>query len=89
FPSPGGRGLRGGGCKYLKCCLIHPHPNPLPSRERGFFDFYEIIKISQLIIASSVSLGIIFSNALALDLGIFDGIACVLISDDDVNSGKS
>ena len=48
-----------------------------------------IFKISQLVIASSVSLGIIFSNALALDLGIFDGIACVLISDDAVNSGKS
>jgi len=41
------RGLRGGGCNYLKCCLIDPHPNcsaklaacPLPSREREFFDF--------------------------------------------------
>jgi iron complex transport system substrate-binding protein len=30
FPSPGGRGMRGGGQD-----TIHPHPHPLPSRERG------------------------------------------------------
>jgi hypothetical protein len=39
FPSPGGRGLRGGGYNRLKYLLIHPHPDPLPSREREIFDF--------------------------------------------------
>jgi hypothetical protein len=35
----GGRGSRGGGYKWMKFHFIHPHPNPLPSREREFFDF--------------------------------------------------
>jgi hypothetical protein len=47
FPSPGGRGLRGGGfslyhskfSSLLNALIInlhnHPHPGPLPSRERG------------------------------------------------------
>jgi len=32
LPSPGGRGVRGGGQKKV---IMHPHPGPLPSRERG------------------------------------------------------
>ncbi|MDO9527561.1 MAG: hypothetical protein Q7J27_00195, partial [Syntrophales bacterium] len=30
---------RGGGRKYLKWRCIHPHPSPLPSREREGYDF--------------------------------------------------
>ncbi len=37
-PAEGG-GLRGGGYNRLKFYLIHPHPGPLPSREREIFDF--------------------------------------------------
>jgi hypothetical protein len=33
--SGGGRGLRGRGCKYLKCCLIHPHLHPVKSPKGG------------------------------------------------------
>jgi len=38
-PAPGGRGLRGGGVTYCNVTVYHPHPNPLPSRERKFSDF--------------------------------------------------
>ncbi len=34
IPSPCGRGLRGG---VTKLVIKHPHPNPLPSRERELF----------------------------------------------------
>ena len=34
-PSPGGRGLGGGGQRLENKGLSHPHPNPPPSRGRG------------------------------------------------------
>jgi hypothetical protein len=41
FPSPGGRGLRGGGLYYpVFAFKYHPHPDPLPSRERGVFRLF-------------------------------------------------
>jgi hypothetical protein len=33
-------GDKGEGDNKLKNQLIHPHPNPLPSRERGAFGFF-------------------------------------------------
>jgi hypothetical protein len=42
FPSPGGRGLRGGGYNLLKITPFHPHPNPLPSRERECLAFLAV-----------------------------------------------
>jgi iron complex transport system substrate-binding protein len=52
LPSPGERGLRGGGKP------IHPHPNPLPSRERGksmvFISLF-LIPLLFLVLSFSIS----------------------------------
>ena len=45
FPSPGGRGLRGRSNNMLKLHVDHPHPDPLPSREREFLGFYEDVTV--------------------------------------------
>jgi hypothetical protein len=53
LPSPGGRGLRGGGTSLV---TFHPHPNPLPSRERV------ILGIPMFILFLSLSLDFSTNN---------------------------
>ena len=38
-----GKGSNLGGYNWLKYLLIHPRPDPLPSREREFWTFYQAI----------------------------------------------